>query len=717
MAKEARQELAALTLGGWQRRLDQALVPHRAVWAPLVALVTLALLLTVLAQAPLHALPDYPAVGVAFLVAMVLPGLVVQRAVLPAQADLLTRLAVAPALGLALMAIPGFIALEAHTDLQEFEVLYSFFAAASCGVAVLFYRNGHEREEPDAETGRGSLLLFVVVLAVMGGVVTTPLWAWDRLSADFDDWTYMAYVDEFLSADNLNAEEPFLGTGEDVNPRMRDNVWVLSQAVVSDAAGVAPRNLLLQLEPALLAACALLAMYALTRTLFGSRSVALLAVAFEAGYGLLDLSAHEGFGRNLFLRISEDKMVSGFILFPIGLMFLSRFLGSPSRAAYAGFVLIVLALTFVHPVPLVFLATAIGSVAVLRFVMERDWRTLTSPAAVAAPVALAAIWPFIQRQLLVDVAPDLFDTEASAITFRDEFHVVDVGGGLLMGNYHMILHPLVIAAIALTPLVWLASRRTTGNQLVLAMTVGSLLVFFTPLIATPVAKLMTPQTLWKMPWMIPTAPVLAFMTFRAAAALRAWGPLRFAYGGRRLGVIVAGVAPVLAVALVLAAAVVVMDQYRRVDDKSFYDWTSRETVVPGTSESIFRGGIDRAFAGSWRLNSWDRELFAYLEAEVPPQSVVLAEPLTLNRFIPGSLTQVWPVDFGGTAGEGQRRVEAVAFARGQLSVSGLDAIVSKYSVDYIVVMEVGPATPLVTRYPGAELVQEVSAFNVYKIVR
>ena len=81
VAKEARQELAALTLGGWQRRLDEALVPHRALWAPLVALVTLALLLTVLAQAPLHALPDYPAAGVAFLVAIVLPGLVAQLGV------------------------------------------------------------------------------------------------------------------------------------------------------------------------------------------------------------------------------------------------------------------------------------------------------------------------------------------------------------------------------------------------------------------------------------------------------------------------------------------------------------------------------------------------------------------------------------------------------------------------------------------------------------
>jgi len=706
-----------VALEGWQRLLEGALT-IRALWAPVVGLAMLGLLMTVLLRAPLAALPGYSAVGLTFLIVIVLPGFVVQRAVLTAKADIAVRLAVSPALGVAIMTLPGFVALEVHTDLQAFEVMYACFAALACGAAVLFYRDATDDGEPvDPEGGRGSLVLLAMIAIVCGGVLTTPLWASERLAADFDDWTYMAYVREFLDTDHLNQDEPFLGTGADVNPRMRDNVWVLSQATISDAAGVPPRMLLLQFERPILTVCALAAMYALTRILFGKRSIALLAVAFMAGYGLLDLSAHEGFGRNLYLRISEDKMASAWVIFPVGLLFLTRFVQAPSRATYAGFALVVLAVAFVHPVPLVFLGAAIAALAAIRGAMERDVRTLIPPALLALPVGLAAIWPFVQRQLLVNVAPDLFETDASSITFRDQFHIVDLGHGVLMGNYHMILHPLVILAIVLTPFVWLAARKSASHQLVLAMTAGALFVFFVPVIATVVARGMTPPTLWKVPWMIPTAPVLAFATFQFTAMVRTWRPLRFVFGGRRLGTFVSALLPGFAVAVVLASAVVVMEQYRRADGKAFYDWTSTDTVVPGTNESIFRGGIDRSLSGSWRLDPFQRELLEYLERRIPPGSVVLAEPLILNRYIPGMMTDVSPVDFGGTAGEGQRRVDAVAFANGQLSVAELQAVVNNYSVDFIVVSELGPAGELVRSLPEAQLVSELTAHNLYQIAQ
>ena len=717
MAENARMERGPVALG-WQRSLLNGSVARRRAGAFIVAAGLLALLLVVFMAQPLTVLPEYLAVTLAYVAAVVVPGLIVQRAVLPKGSDALSRVAVAPALGLAVLTAPGFLALEAHISLDEFEVLYAFFAATVCGVAMLFSGDEplpHDASD-DSEGGRGSLLLFAMAIVVVGGVLTTPFWASGRLSADFDDWTYMAYVREFLHSDSLNADEPFLGTGEDVNPRMRDNVWVLSQALVSDASGVAPKDLILQYSTPLLASIALLAMYALTRALFGSRSIALLAGLFEAGYGLLDLSAHEGFGRNLFLRITEDKMVAAFILFPIALIFLTRFLSRRSWPAFAGFTLLVLALTFVHPVPLVFLATALGAMALLRLALERNAQELVAPALLAAPVALAAIWPLVQRQLLVDVAPDLFQSEASAITFRDEFHVVDLGHDILMGNYHMILHPLVIAAILLVPLVWLAARRSTGHQLVLAMTAGSLFVFFAPFVSTPVAKLMTPQTLWKMPWMIPTAPVLAFVTYQAVAKVRSWGRLRLVLEGRRKSALAGALLPGLAACLVLAAALIVLDQYRRVDNESFYSWTSEDTVVPGTNASIFRGGIDRAQAALWRLQPQDRDLLIYLDHKLPSGSVVLMEPSVLNRFVPGTLGGVKPVDFGGTAGEGERRRAAEAFARGELSAPGFNRVIDTYGVDYIVVSEVGPATPLVLSSPRLELLRELGPFNVFEVV-
>ena len=109
-----------------------------------------------------------------------------------------------------------------------------------------------------------------------------------------------------------------------------------------------------------------------------------------------------------------------------------------------------------------FLATTIASLAALRVFESRSLAAVRPLALLAVSVGLASVWPFVQRQLLIDVAPELFGTEGSAITFRDEFHFVELGAGLLMGNYHMIFHPLMIVAILLCPLVWLLSRASIG---------------------------------------------------------------------------------------------------------------------------------------------------------------------------------------------------------------------------------------------------------------
>jgi hypothetical protein len=79
------------------------------------------------------------------------------------------------------------------------------------------------------------------------------------------------------------------------------------------------------------------------------------------------------------------------------------------------------------------------------------------------------------------------------------------------------------------------------------------------------------------------------------------------------------------------------------------------------------------------------------------------------------MADVSPVDFGGTAGEGQRRIDVVAFANGQLSVPELRAVIANYGVDYIVVSELGAAGEPVRRLPNAELMSESSGYSVYKI--
>ncbi len=655
----------------------------------------------------LSELPAYPATVAAFLIVVIVPGAVLQ-AVLLKGGDFgpLERLAIALPLGLGVAAIPGLIVLERHTDLQEFAILHAVFATLVSGVAMLFWRSDRQDEPRKESGGPGRFLLIGVLLVVAAGVVTTPLWAEGRISADFDDWTYLAYSNNYVESNEINAAEPFFGTGDSVNPRMRSNVWVLLQAQVADVAGVQASEAVLEYLRPLLTLFTVLATFALTRTLFKNTTVALLAVCFQLGYAFTDLSAHEGLGRNLLIRISEDKMIGAFLIFPIALIFLMRYIDGRSPYAYAGFSIVVFGLAFVHPVPLMFLATTIGAFAVVRCLSDRSFVVLREFGLLLVPVGLASIWPFVQRQLLIDVAPELFGTEASAITFRDQFHFVEVGAGLLIGNYHMILHPLMIVGIVLVPLVWLLARKSTGGQLVLAITAGALAVFFTPLLATPVAEIMTPQTLWKIPWMIPVGPVLAIATYE---------------GLKRLPNVMQ-VLPIQAVAssLVLVAALgiglVVVEQYEAVDGGAFYTWRSEESVVPWNGESIFLGGLDRTFAASWRIPEEEEEMLRWIERNAfEVDSVVLAEPAWIHHVIPGFLQNMFPVDFGGVAGEGDRRDGATAFANGALSVEEFEAFLDRYDVEFIIAREVEIASDVLRESERARFRLEFSPYLVYQV--
>ena len=674
--------------------------------ALLVAPAVLVVLLIAYESDILSELPAYPATIAAFLIVIVLPGAVLQAVLLRGSSlGPLERLAIALPLGLGVIAIPGLLVLERHTDLQEFAVLHTVFATLACGASMLFWR-GKQQDEPRADSGGpGRFLLFAVLLVAVAGIVTTPLWANGRISADFDDWTYFAYANDYVESSEINSTEPFLGTGDSVNPRMRSNVWVLTQAQVADVAGVPVNDAVLEYLRPLLTVFVVLATFALTRALFKNTTVALLAACFQLGYAFIDLSAHEGMGRNLLIRISEDKMIGAFLIFPVALIFLMRYIDNRSLYAFAGFAIVVLGLAFVHPVPLIFLATTIGALGLLRLLSDRSFGVLREFGPLLVPVGLASIWPFIQRQLLVDVVPELFGTNASVITFRDQFHTVDVGAGLLIGNYHMILHPLMIVGIVLVPLVWLATRQSTGGQLVLAITAGSLVVFFTPLLATPVAEIMTPQTLWKMPWMIPVGPVLAMATYQ--------GLKRLPQGLRTLPI--RAVAPSLVLVAALTIGLVVVEQYEVLDGGAFYNWRSEESVLPWGGDSIFLGGLDRTFSETWRVPDVEREMLRWIERDAFEGAVVLVELAWIHHIIPGTLQNIYPVDFGGSAGEGARRDGAMAFAQGALTVPELEAFLDRFSIDYIVARDVEVASEVLRESERARFRQEFSPYVVYEV--
>lgn len=689
-----RTEIELAEANRWRGRAA-SLAQRRPAMAVLTSTAVLAVLLAVLLGRPLSVLPAYPAVVLVVALAVLLPGWIVARALLR-DADGIVQIAVAPAIALALMAGPGIIALEAHLTLDDFALMYAAVAAVAAGATALFAPSTSTGDaEPGPESAAGNVLLIAMLAIVLGGVVTTPFWAAGRLAGDFDDWTYASYVREYMDTGSLNAEEPFFGTGEAVNPRMRSNVWVISEALIADAAGVGPLELLQNSLRPVITVLAVLAAYALSRTLFRSRTIGLLAATFFLGYALLDLSPHEGIGRNLFLRISEDKMVGGFIIFPVALIFAALFTAKRSLPLYIGFAATVFALSVVHPMPLLYVGAALAVLAALRLVSERSIASVAGIALLLVAVGAASIWPFVQRQLLADVAPWLFETAEDAEHLRQEFHHIVLGGGWLISTHHMIMHPLVLASIALTPVVWLLSKRSIGGQFVLSLTGAALLLLFVPLFATPVAKIMAPSTLWRVPWMVPVAPVLAYATFAVAQRISS------ALDGPALRRYASVAAPGVLVVIVLSAALVVQEQYLRVDAGAFYDRTSASSLLPGTDGSVFLGGLDRAFSANWRMKDSEKKLLDYLDANVPRGSTVLVESPTLQLLMPAYLTDVYPTQTitrtiypqGSDLAQrvGAQEAALGAIYRGAVPQDEIGSLLDHYGVDYVVVTRASPA--------------------------
>ena len=247
-------------------------------------------------------------------------------------------------------------------------------------------------------------------------------------------------------------------------------------------------------------------------------------------------------------------------------------------------------------------------------------------------------------------------------------------------------------------------------------TVAGVLVFvFFPPIATLVADEVNEEAVWRLPWLIPVPLILAYAAHDVASRLcRRW-PDGWAVNRRVL--VSTGYASIDAVAVMAGSAFLVQEQYLRADGGAFYNWTSEETLLPGTDRSIFLGGIDRAFSETWRIPPDEERLFDYLDRELPSNSVVLAEPTWLHHMIPGVLTGIYAFDFVIIVGPGQGRNAVRAFAAGTITPEELEAVVDRYGIDYIVVREVQPANDVVRAFDRALWLQEISPYQIYLVQR
>ena len=633
-------------------------------------------------------LPGYPAVIAASAFWLILPGWFLQQALFSTRrTGVFERIAAAFLMSIALAALPGLAALKLHWSLDAFALSYGALAAIASGIA-LTWRPDREAEANEDESLEephsvfSNLPLLLLIGVPLLAILTSPFWSGDRIARDADDLVYMAYVNEYSRGDALDASAPYLDARQGAFGRMQINVWVVLQALVTDSAGVEPIDLLLSYLPPLMTALAVVAMFTLAKGLFRRTPIALLAALFVLVYAATDMASHDGYGRNVFLRIGEDKMVAAFVLLPVALLIGARFLSRPTFRGYLLLILAIGAIFVVHPMVVTFLGVALVSLAALRILIERSPAAAGSAAALALPWVMQAAAFFVWSRLRSGGAfPDPLGGEG--LTFRRTFHIVDVGGDLIMGSYHLLLHPFVIAAIVLALPVWLVARRGIGNQVMLASVLGVLVVFFVPPVATPLADAITEQGVWRLHWLIPAPLILAYVLHEAVNRLLERWPEQAQ--PHRLFVIGRRIAPVTAVVLVAGAAFLVQEHYANVDDGAFYNRTSSTSLLPWTEGSIFLGGVERMFSSDWRLPESGRVVLKHLDGNVAPGSEVLTFRW-ISMFFPGALDNVRPVDYEGAPDLGARSALVTALENGALSETELEQAVREFGIGAVVLV-------------------------------
>ena len=645
--------------------------------AGLAALGLFAILVVLLFSRFPSILPGYPAVIVAFVLWFVLPGWFLQRALFVTKSTgLVEQAAVAFLMSLALAALPALVALRLHWSVDAFAMSYAVLASVASGISLFWRRDQGdappvENPVPSGLSAHAPLLLMIGIPLL--AIATSPWWVGDSVSRDFDDWVYMSYVTEYIGSDALDASKPFLDTRPGQFGRMQFNGWVVMETLLAENAGVEPFDLLINYLPPIMTLLAVAAMFTLAKGLFRSTQIALLAALFVLAYGALDLGAHESYGRNVFLRIGEDKMVASFILLPLGLLLGAKFMAEPNRAAYLTLLLVIVALFVTHPLALIFLGVAMASLAVLRALVERTAAVARTGALVSLPWVLLAIGFYRWsgdggHRVLLTNEP-----------FRRAFHMIDVTDGLVIGSYHLFLHPFLMAAVLLAIPVWLVSRRNVGNQMPLALVLGVLTFTFVPYLATEVAAAVNEEAVYRLHWLLPVPLILAYALHQATSRLIAgWRSIR--------GLRVAPFVPVLGVVLVAGVALVAQEQYAIADDGAYYNRTSSSELLPWTGGSIFLGGVDSALASGSRPTESQEELFAYLRERVPPESEVLMDA-TISGFLYGLLYRVRPFNFRGAPDYVARTVIVRNFDNGGLDRPALDDAVRKYGIELVAVKE------------------------------
>jgi hypothetical protein len=435
-------------------------------------------------------------------------------------------------------ALLGVPMLVMQTSLEAYLWVSGALVACFLLAAALAALSHPPRREREAEVGellpdRGGLLWvpFAVLAAALVYVcrINVP-------SSFGDIWIYLSWIREFLEGERLAFAEPYFGDAVGLS-RVRINGWLLEQSAFSRVSGVEPVDLLFQYMNPALAVAALLAVYALARTIFKSEKAALVCGCLYALFLLIDLDATRlSFGSEFVSRLAEDKLAARYVFLPMALAFGAAFLESGKKAYFWCFALVCCAVVAVHPIGFAIIGISMAGFGVLHLGTNPRSRAafsrvlamgLAGIAVVAVPgLLIPALTGGSLSAVLADSDINSGDPEVlrnMVFVQPGRMRIFEFGDGSYMMHPSLLLNPVISAAffLGLPFLLW-RLRQSLAAQLLLGTMYLAAVVAYVPPVATFLGdNVVLPGQLWRLTWPIPLAAVLTLGWIAWEASSRA----------------------------------------------------------------------------------------------------------------------------------------------------------------------------------------------------
>jgi hypothetical protein len=487
------------------------------------------------------ALPEVLLVGT--LVLFMVPGVLLTRWFLSEDFSGAALLPAAFVLSAGAFALLGLPLLVLQSSMGAYLWVSGATVAVSLLVAVIAVVFSALRREQTAEPRTGFLdhdhggLLWVPFLTLVAALAYISRFNAPNFFGDV--WIYLSWIREYFGGDALASVEPYFG-GEVGLSRARINGWLLEQAAFSMVSGVDPVDLLFSYMNPALVVLALLAFYALARTLLKSEKAALFCGCLYALFFLVHLDPSTlSFGGEFIQRLVEDKLATKFLFFPMALAFAVAFLRRGRRAYFWSFAFVSCAVMCVHPIGLAIIGVSMVGFAILHLAANPRSRKAWSRISVLALAGLAVITvPAISALAIVGepLTAVLVDSDINSgdpdvlrnmvFVQSGRMRIFEFADGSYIMHPSLLFDPMIATAFLLgIPFLLWRLWRSLAAQLLLGVLLVTTLVCYVPPVATFLGdNIVLPGQLWRLAWPIPLAALLTlgWIAWEASSRAGAW---------------------------------------------------------------------------------------------------------------------------------------------------------------------------------------------------